>query len=79
MARPHDSDQQHLIVAGAVFHSLAANSIHCDVNGANDYAPGGFYAEARQQPRSIATGNCGEILRRQRPSQILNLIERIIG
>jgi hypothetical protein len=38
MARPRDSDQQHLIVARAVFHSRTANFIHRDVKTAVTYA-----------------------------------------
>jgi len=38
MARPRDLDQQHLIVARAVFHSRTANFIHRDVKTAVTYA-----------------------------------------
>ena len=74
MARRRDSDQLHLNSTRAVFHRRMANFIHHDVNRAALF----LRAQARQQPRRIATGNCSQILRSQRMPQIFDLIERAI-
>jgi hypothetical protein len=50
MAQSHDSDQLHLIVARAVFHSRVTKLFHHRLTPATEL----LRAQARQQPRGIA-------------------------